>query len=152
MCASLDALRTLHAHLSLPPVPISQPHHFPIHLLPTRASEETPGANAAHEKLLARVLAEMALMPPRAPRLEGEEEGEGEGQGDEPYDVPALELVAALEVMKDVEPELGLLEWLGNARELVRPLFCIAGETGYDWMRQRSLAVGQQVRWIIIMQ
>jgi hypothetical protein len=93
-----DTLATFHTELGLPPVPISQPHHFPLHLLPTRATEETPGANAAHEKLLARMIPDF--------KARAEQDSEEEGK--------------RVEGLKGVEPELGLLGWLNGVRELVR--------------------------------
>jgi hypothetical protein len=77
-------------------VPLSQPHHFPIHLLPSRVTEETPGAHASYEKLLSRVISE---------RPAGAQED----------DEAEVELVA----LEGVEPEVGLVNWTEEILGLV---------------------------------
>jgi hypothetical protein len=77
-------------------VPLSQPHHFPIHLLPSRVTEETPGAHASYEKLLSRVISE------RPAGAQEDEEAE-------------VELIA----LEGVEPEIGLVNWTEEILGLV---------------------------------
>jgi hypothetical protein len=77
-------------------VPLSQPHHFPIHLLPSRVTEETPGAHASYEKLLSRVISERPV---------GAEEDE--------------EAEAELVALEGVEPEVGLISWTEEILGLV---------------------------------
>jgi hypothetical protein len=103
--SSMHDLRTLHTELALPPIPLSHPHHFPIHLLPNRSTEETPDAQQGYERLLARVVTEKVGMVPGV----DEEGGENEVEGD-------------LESMQGVEPDVGLIRWVEEVRELVCPL------------------------------
>ena len=105
-----ETLATLHTELALPPVPMVQPHHFPLHLLPNRAMEETPGANAAHEKLLARVVPEIV-----ARRVQNEADGRVEEETE-----------MAVEGLKGVEPALGMLSWLGQVKELASFPACLS--------------------------
>ncbi|KAI9632711.1 protein regulator of cytokinesis 1 [Dioszegia hungarica] len=99
--SSMHDLRTLHTELALPPIPLSHPHHFPLHLLPNRSTEETPGAQQGYERLLARVVTEKVGMVPGV----DEEGGENEVEGD-------------LESMQGVEPDVGLIRWVEEVREL----------------------------------
>lgn len=87
-----------HRELALPPIPISQPHHFPLHLLPSRATEEKPGAHAGYEKLLSRFFSANAGL--KADEESGEMEGEVEG-------------------MEGVEPDVGLVHWAEELLDLV---------------------------------
>lgn len=94
----LDAfvnLAFLHTEMGLPPVPVSQPHHFPIHLLPSRANEERPGAHAAYEKILSRYISVNA-----ASLADDTVENTCKG-------------------LEDVEPEVGLSVWAEEINSLV---------------------------------
>lgn len=95
-------LRTLHTELALPPIPIAHPHHFPIHMLPNKSTEETPGAHQGYEKLLSRVITEKINTTTNIG-----EDGE------------AVEVESDLEAMQGVEPEMGLIRWVEAVRELV---------------------------------
>ena len=89
------SLAFLHAELGLPTVPLAQPHHFPVHLLASRASEERPGAHAGYEKILSRYIsANSASMAENAE--------------------------ASCKGLEDVEPEIGLLSWAEEINGLVR--------------------------------
>jgi len=70
---------------------------FPVYLLPSRDLEETPGAHARYEKILAQIL---ALNPWKG--ANEEDEGDVELQG-----------------MDDIEPEIGLINWCEQLLELV---------------------------------
>jgi hypothetical protein len=98
---TLVDLRNLHSELALPPIPLSRPHHFPIHLLPSKAIEETPGAHAGYEKLLSRVISEK-------PAVGDEDEGEGE-----------------LLALEGVEPEVGLIRWAEEIHALVSQTYSV---------------------------
>lgn len=87
-------LRWLHAELGLPPLPLTHPHHFPISLLPDRAKEETPGAHATYEKLFARFMATYK----EDSEIEVEEKG-----------------------LDDLQPEVGLINWIADLSSLVYP-------------------------------
>lgn len=89
------ALAFLHAELALPPVPLTQPHHFPIHLLPSRNNEERPGVYAGYEKALSRYI---TANPPSSTETE-------EG--------------ASLKGLEGVEPEVALLAWAEDMSSLV---------------------------------
>jgi protein regulator of cytokinesis 1 len=95
------ALAFLHAELSLPPVPLSQPHHFPINLLPSRKNEERPGAFAQYEKALSRYI---TANPPSPVEMEE---------------------AASLKGLDGVEPEVGLLAWVEEMNGLVRCPLCL---------------------------
>ncbi|ORY29830.1 microtubule associated protein-domain-containing protein [Naematelia encephala] len=84
----------IHRELGLPPVPLSHPHHFPIHLLPSKSTEEQPGAHSGYEKLLSRFFTANA----------GLEYDDDEG--------------AELAGMDGVEPEVGLVAWAEEVSEL----------------------------------
>jgi protein regulator of cytokinesis 1 len=97
---SFRSLTWLHSELHLPPIPIAHPHHFPVQFLPSRQSEERPGAHAGYEKLLAKFA--VANPDPYGENLpEGAEMAEAKG-------------------MEGVEAELGLLAWAQEVEELVR--------------------------------
>ena len=89
------SLAFLHAELGLPTVPIAQPHHFPLHLLPARTTEERPGAHSTYEKTLSRyITANIGVS-----NVEG---GEVTCKG-----------------LEEVEPEIGLLNWAEELNGLV---------------------------------
>lgn len=85
-------LSYLSTELVLPAVPIAHPHHFPIYLLPPRASEERPGAHATYEKSLSRFITAN----------------------------PAGTTEVSYETLDGVEPEVGLLSWIQEIEALVR--------------------------------
>jgi len=89
------ALAFLHAELALPPVPLTQPHHFPIHLLPSRNNEERPGVYAGYEKALSRYITA------NSPSSTEAEEG------------------ASLKGLEGVEPEIAMIAWAEDMSSLV---------------------------------
>lgn len=87
-------LRWLHIELGLPPLPTTaSQHHFPPDLLPDRSKEETPGAYQNYERLLARFMLVNKDMA---------EEGEIEERG-----------------LEDVQPEVGLINWMTEIFKVV---------------------------------
>ncbi|OCF38366.1 hypothetical protein I317_07862 [Kwoniella heveanensis CBS 569] len=97
LCQTLFNLTWMHHELALPPIPTSKPHNFPPELLPSHEEEETPGAYASFEKLLHKII---ALNP--LPSGDSEEWPE----------------VDDLEGLEGVEPEVGLIEWVGECMDL----------------------------------
>jgi protein regulator of cytokinesis 1 len=95
MLDSFVNLAFLHTEMGLPPVPISHPHHFPIHLLPLRATEERPGAHASYEKILSRYISINA-----ATLTDDNVENSCIG-------------------LEEVEPEVGLAAWADELSNLV---------------------------------
>lgn len=92
-------LRWLHSELALPPLPNGTgSHQFPLELLPDKKGEETPGAYQMYEKMLARFIA----------TYQGDHEGEVEEKG-----------------LDDLQPEVGLMNWINELSTLVRQVSSI---------------------------
>jgi hypothetical protein len=89
-------LRWLHIELGFPALATNGPQtHFPIEMLPDKANEETPGAYQIYERLLARFM---------VANKDVVEEGEKE------VEVTGLD---------DVQPEIGLINWISETFNLV---------------------------------
>lgn len=80
-------------------MPLSQPHHFPVHLLPSRTNEVRPGSYAGYEKSLSRFIS--ANTPVSAEAEEG----------------------STVKGLDGVEPEVGLTTWTEEMSNLVSALF-----------------------------
>ncbi|KAK4690059.1 Ase1/PRC1/MAP65 family protein, partial [Tremellales sp. Uapishka_1] len=97
----LRNLAWLHSELLLPPIPISHPHLFPTHLLPSRTTEEKPGIHVLYEKILAKFFSANPTLGGTLPEEDGEEEEVVEVNG-----------------LDGVEPEVGLIDWAEDVEEL----------------------------------
>ena len=106
-------LHYLHAELRLPTVPISNPHHFPLNLLADKADEERPGAHATYMKTLSRYIS-----------------ANTDGVTDD-----ATEEDDSFIGLEGVEPEVGLLIWADQLKELVSEV---------TWLR--LISVGSRAR------
>lgn len=94
-------LRWIHSELALPPLSLgTQPSSFPVELLPDKSKEETPGAHQTYEKLLAKFIA----------TYKEDSEGEVEEKG-----------------LDDLQPEIGLLNWVNELSSLVSSDFPTVG-------------------------
>ncbi|KAK8861636.1 hypothetical protein IAR55_002459 [Kwoniella newhampshirensis] len=97
LCQTLINLAWLHNELALPPVPTSDPHHFPLDLLPNHVEEETPGAYCNYERLLSKIISCNTLPP---------------------GDMEEWPEIEDLDGLESVEPEIGLIEWSDQITDL----------------------------------
>jgi hypothetical protein len=116
-------LHWLHDELALPPLPNGTgSHSFPIELLPDRHNEETPGAYQAYEKTLGHFIAnfkeenverEIVEKEPKNNEGGAEEEEEDDDEADKGR-------VLDLKGLEDLQPEVGLINWINELSDLVR--------------------------------
>lgn len=90
---NLVGIRWLHDELGLPPIPNGTgSHSFPTELLPNKQNEETPGAYQTYEKLLSKFVTTY------------KEDDDG---------------VVDLSSLDDLQPEVGLINWINELSGLV---------------------------------
>jgi protein regulator of cytokinesis 1 len=107
-------LHWLHVELALPPLPnAAGSHSFPIELLPDKRNEETPGAYQAYEKVLGQFIANFHEVD-----VEREEKIMDEGE-DEDDDETYLGRVVDIKGLRDLQPEVGLMNWINELSNLV---------------------------------
>jgi len=95
-------LHWLHDELALAPLPNGTgSHSFPLELLPDKQNEETPGAYQIYEKVLSRFIA----------TFKEDEDGS--------VDLTSLD---------DLQPEVGLINWVNEISDLVRLLIGHVGD------------------------
>jgi len=119
-------LHWLHVELALPPLPNGTgSHSFPIELLPDRHNEETPGAYQVYEKTLGHFIAnfkeenvEREIVEKEAKNKEGDD-GEEKEEGEEEEEEAELGRVLDLKGLEDLQPEVGLINWINELSELV---------------------------------
>jgi protein regulator of cytokinesis 1 len=114
-------LHWLHDELALPPLPNGTgSHSFPIELLPDRHNEETPGAYQAYEKTLGHFIANFKEENVEREIVEKEpkitEDGNVEEEEDDEGDKGR---VLDLKGLEDLQPEVGLINWINELSGLV---------------------------------
>jgi len=114
-------LHWLHDELALPPLPNGNGSHaFPMELLPDRHNEETPGAYQAYEKTLGHFIANFKEENVEREAKTGDElEEDDEGDKGRVLDLKGLE---------DLQPEVGMINWINELSNLVRQLLQIIWE------------------------
>jgi hypothetical protein len=115
-------LHWLHDELALPPLPNGAgSHSFPIELLPDRRNEETPGAYQAYEKTLGHFIANFKEENVEREIVEKEAKSNEEGhEGEEEEEDEADKgRVLDLKGLEDLQPEVGLINWINELSELV---------------------------------
>jgi len=114
-------LHWLHDELALPPLPVGiGSNSFPTELLPNRHNEETPGAYQAYEKTLGHFIANFKEENVEREIVEKEPKINEEGVEEEEEEEDAEKgRVLDLKGLEDLQPEVGLINWINELSELV---------------------------------
>ena len=136
-------LHWLHDELALPPLPNGTgSHSFPIELLPDRHNEETPGAYQVYEKTLGHFIANFKEENVEREIVEKEpknKEGDDGAEEEEEEEEAELGRVLDLKGLEDLQPEVGLMNWINELSELVRRSYRFKTEvTNRQWNKLKD--------------